>query len=127
MKFYIKVMVLKIMNRIRNDIILISCILIIAIIGFLIYLGITPKNNLFVYVYNDKELIEIIDINENKEITVNEVIIIIGNKEVYVKTSACSDQICVHQGKIKNAGQTITCLPQRVFIQIEGNGVDVGI
>ncbi len=115
------------MNKVKNDIILIGSILLVAIIGLLIYLGLTPKNNLCVYIYNDKELIEIIDINENKELTINEVIVIIDNKEVYVKLSPCSDQVCIHQGKIKNAGQTITCLPQRVFIQIEGNGVDVGI
>ena len=46
---------------------------------------------------------------------------------VYVVSSSCKDKVCVHQGKIKSAGQTITCLPQHVFIQLEGSEVDVGV
>ncbi|MDE5855798.1 MAG: NusG domain II-containing protein, partial [Anaeroplasmataceae bacterium] len=46
---------------------------------------------------------------------------------VYVKASSCKDKVCMHQGKIHSAGQTITCLPQRVFIQLEGSEVDVGV
>lgn len=115
------------MSKIKNDAILICSILIIAVVGLLLYLSLTPKNNLAVYIYSDKELVEVIAIDEQKEIVINEVVIIIENSEVYVKASPCSDQVCVHQGKIKSAGQTITCLPQRVFIQIEGSGVDVGI
>lgn len=115
------------MSKIKNDAILICSILIIAVVGLLVYLSLAPKNNLAVYIYNDKELVEVIAIDEQKEIVINEVVIIIENSEVYVTSSPCSDQVCVHQGKIKSAGQTITCLPQRVFIQIEGSGVDVGI
>lgn len=115
------------MRKYRNDILLILGLVLIAILGVILYFTLQKKENLLVRVYFDKELIEEVSIVEDKEIIVNDVIIIIKNEEVYVQASSCKDQICVHQGKIRSAGQTITCLPQRVFIQIEGSGVDVGV
>lgn len=115
------------MRKYRNDILLILGLVLIAVLGVILYFTLQKKENLLVRVYFDKELIEEVSIVEDKEIIVNDVIIIIKNEEVYVQTSICKDQICVHQGKIRSAGQTITCLPQRVFIQIEGSGVDVGV
>lgn len=115
------------MKKIRNDIILIGSLVLIAIIGMILFFTLQKKENLSVYIYYDKKLVEVVDLDENKEIVVNEVVVVIENKTVYVKASSCKDKVCVHQGKIKHAGQTITCLPQRVFIQLEGSEVDVGI
>ncbi|MDE7161633.1 MAG: NusG domain II-containing protein [Anaeroplasmataceae bacterium] len=115
------------MRKYKNDFILIGSLLLIAILGLVLYFSLQKKDNLRVYVYYNKELVETIDIRETKEIVVNDVVILVDNGSVSVQYSTCKDQICVHQGKIQSAGQTITCLPQRVFIQIEGSGVDVGI
>lgn len=115
------------MLKYRNDILLIGSLIAITILGLVFYFCLPKKENLCVYIYLDKELIEVVDLKEEKEFTIQNAVIVIDKGEVYVKESPCKDQICVHQGKIKSAGQTITCLPQRVFIQIEGSGVDVGI
>lgn len=115
------------MKKIRNDIILIGCLILIMIISFVLYFTLQKKDNLMVYIYYDKELVEVADFNKNQEFVVNGVVIVIENETVYVKTSSCIDKICMHQGKIKSAGQTITCLPQRVFIKLEGSEVDVGV
>lgn len=115
------------MKKIRNDIILIGSLLLIAIIGVVLYFSLQKKDNLSVYIYLDKELIVSADLKKDQEITINTVVIVIENESVYVKSSSCKDKVCVNQGKIQYAGQTITCLPQRVFIQIEGSEVDVGI
>ena len=76
---------------------------------------------------SEKELVEYLDLHQDTEILINSVVVKIQNQEVQVISSDCKDQICVHQGRIHYAGQTITCLPQRVFIKIEGSEVDVGI
>ena len=115
------------MKKIRNDIILISSLILIAIIGLILYFALQKKDNLSVYIYCDKELVEVADLKQNHELVVNDVVIVIENGMVYVKASSCKDKVCMHQGKIKAAGQTITCLPQRVFIKLEGSEVDVGI
>ncbi|MCM1130589.1 MAG: NusG domain II-containing protein [Roseburia sp.] len=115
------------MKKIRNDIILITSLILIAIIGLILYFTLQKKGNLSVYIYYDKELVEVVDLKKNQELVVNDVVIVIENETVYVKASSCKDKVCMHQGKIHSAGQTITCLPQRVFIQLEGSEVDVGI
>ena len=63
---------------------------------------------------------------EDKEVTVekdghvNKVMIKDG--KVWMKSASCKNQICVHTGKISNAGQSIVCLPNRVSVTIEGKG-----
>ena len=46
---------------------------------------------------------------------------IIKDGQVQMTKSDCKNQICVHQGRISRAGQTIACLPNRVLIRIEQN------
>jgi hypothetical protein len=45
-----------------------------------------------------------------------------------VVSSPCANQLCVAQGKIHRAGGSISCLPNRVMITIQGgnNGIDGG-
>ncbi|EGT3615223.1 NusG domain II-containing protein [Clostridium perfringens] len=40
--------------------------------------------------------------------------------EVYMRDTNCSDRVCIRQGKISKVGESIVCLPNRVFIEIEG-------
>lgn len=115
------------MHKLRNDIILIVGILLISIVFILIYFSLSNKDNLVVYIYHDKQLVTEISLSENKEIEIGDLIVVIEDNYVYVKESSCDDKICVNQGKINMSGQTITCLPNRVVIKLEGKGVDVGI
>ena len=46
--------------------------------------------------------------------------------------SDCNDQLCVHMGDIEHSGEWAACLPNKVFIMIEGGpddeeGVDAGV
>ena len=63
---------------------------------------------------------------EDKEVTVEKdghvnKVMIKGGK-VWMESASCKNQICVHTGKISNAGQSIVCLPNRVSVTIEGKG-----
>ena len=40
--------------------------------------------------------------------------------EAWITDASCPDHICEKQGKISRSGQTITCLPNRVMIEIQG-------
>ena len=115
------------MRNIRNDLILILSLLLLIGLGTALYFGLREKEDIMVHIYYEKEKVAVLEINENREFEINQVIIVIENQEVYVKFSTCKDQICVHQGHISSSGQTITCLPQRVVVQLVGKGVDVGI
>lgn len=115
------------MHKLRNDLILISVLVLIAVISLVLFFTLSEKENLTVLIYENNELIYEGDMEEEKEITCNQVTIIINKDGVYVLQSNCKDQICVHQGKIHRAGQTIICLPNQVVVRLEGRKVDVGI
>ena len=55
--------------------------------------------------------------------------LVIADGQVWLEEASCPDKLCVHQGKIQYAGQSIICLPNQVSVTIEDeqdkNGVDV--
>ena len=54
--------------------------------------------------------------------------LVIADGQVWLEEASCPDKLCVHQGKIQYAGQSIICLPNKVSVTIEDeqdkNGVD---
>lgn len=44
------------------------------------------------------------------------------DNRIRVSETNCADQSCLRMGFIERAGQTIVCLPNRVVVQITGNG-----
>ena len=46
--------------------------------------------------------------------------VVIEDGHVHVPDSPCTNKICVSTGRIQRTGQWIICLPNDVFIRIEG-------
>ena len=44
----------------------------------------------------------------------------VADGAVYVASSDCPNQDCVHSGAISRAGQSIVCLPEQVVVTLEG-------
>jgi hypothetical protein len=42
-----------------------------------------------------------------------------------VVSSPCANQTCVSSGAIHSAGQWVACLPNRVFVSVEGGGMEL--
>ena len=74
-------------------------------------------------------------VTERHSLTINGVytlnggsnILVIENGEAWLSEADCPDHLCVKTGKIRYNGQTITCLPNRLTVTVEGgesNGVD---
>lgn len=38
----------------------------------------------------------------------------------FVESSPCRDKICIHMGKISRNGEWAACLPNRVFLRVQG-------
>ena len=47
-------------------------------------------------------------------------VIVIKDRQVYMKESNCKNQICVHEGTISRTNQSIICLPNEVSVEIVG-------
>ena len=51
-------------------------------------------------------------------------ILVIEGSEAWLSEADCPDLLCVKQGKIRYNGQTITCLPNRLTVTVEGGASD---
>jgi hypothetical protein len=51
----------------------------------------------------------------------------IAGKDVRVEDSPCPNQTCVAAGAISKSGQWIACLPNEVFVRIDGGAEDARI
>ena len=54
-------------------------------------------------------------------------VLVVENGEAWLSYADCPDHLCIKMGKIRYTGQTITCLPNRLTVTIEGgesDGVD---
>lgn len=116
-------------HRIRNDIILIVSLVLIAAVSLVAFFSCSSRDNLFLEVYYRDEQVLRVSLDEDKEYEaigeLSAVKIKVLNKDVWVVESECEDKICIHQGHINRAGQTITCLPNKVYLKIVGgSGVD---
>ena len=43
---------------------------------------------------------------------------------ISVSSADCPDKICIHQGRLTQAGIPIVCMPHRLVIRIEGEEID---
>jgi hypothetical protein len=50
--------------------------------------------------------------------------IIIHNGEAHISESPCDNKLCILMGSISKTGQWAACMPNRVFISIEGGKDD---
>lgn len=117
------------MKKIRNDIILITSILIIIAIFFLVLFLNQKSDNLVCQIYKNDTLVNEIKLDHEEQIKIETtdgyVVISITKDYVEFLESTCPDKVCVHQGKINKSGQTITCLPNKIYVKLVGKGADV--
>ena len=117
------------MKKFRNDIILITSILIIIAIFFLVLFLNQKSDNLVCQIYKNDELVNEVRLDHDEQIKIETtdgyVLINITKDYVEFLESTCPDKVCVHQGKINKSGQTITCLPNKIYVKLVGKGADV--
>lgn len=111
-------------HTIRNDIILVVCLLLVAAIG-IFYLFVLRHRGDAVEVKVDgkpygtyllsKDITEDIHTGKNNE-CLNRLVIKEG--KAYMQTATCPDGICVAHAPIFRDGESIVCLPQRVVITV---------
>ena len=121
-------------KKLRNDIILIASLLLIAVIALVIILSTRRKDNLIAKVYVQNDVVKTIDLstNEEKEYVIaglhGNVIVETKDGAIRVKESNCPHQDCVHMGYVSETNKPIICAYNAVYIVIEGvSDVDVEI
>ncbi|MCR5505594.1 MAG: NusG domain II-containing protein, partial [Bacilli bacterium] len=122
-------------KKIRNDIILIGIILLLAIGALIPILLTQKKNNLIAKIFVQNDLVETIDLSkkEDKYYIINGTH---GQVKVHTKEGAiaivesnCPHHDCVNMGYVSTTNRPIVCAYNAVYIEIVGakyNDVEVG-
>ena len=114
-------------KTIRNDIILIASLLLVAVISLIVILSTRTKANLVAKVYVQNDIVETIDLSkkEEKDYTVHglngDLTIHTRNGEICVSKSNCPHQDCVKIGYVGTSNRPIICAYNAVYIVIEGH------
>ncbi len=115
----------KLLNKHKNDFILIGTVVILTLICIIIFALLTKKGETVKiivdgktqYTYNlsdDSEKVVLTGENDEFQNTV-----VIENGKAYVESANCPDKICVAHKAISKEGQTIVCLPHKLVVAIE--------
>ena len=110
-------------HRIRNDLILIGTLLVIALAAF-IFVKINKSAGDYAVVYVDTVEEARFSLSEDTEYEINGAngginTLVISNGSAFLEDADCPDRLCVKQGSISNVGESIICLPHKVVIAIE--------
>ncbi len=107
----------------RNDLVLVLIILCVAGIVYALFFSGSSAGKEAVVSVNG-EVVAHLPLSEDTEFSADGAqyhnTVVIENGEAYVSYADCPDQICVNTGHISKTGQTITCLPNRMVVEIVG-------
>lgn len=117
-------------RKIRNDIILVAVIALIAAAG-LLFFGLNKEVGAFAAVNINGEQTAIYPLYENTEVTIttgenneNINVLTILDGKAYVSEANCPDGICAETRAAQYVGETIVCLPHKVVIEIVAENTD---
>ena len=111
------------MKKYRADIVLIGLLIIMAFISYIVIFNFMSKHGDVVEVYSQSKLIKKVPLDTDTEFEVkidNHVNVIrVENGFVFILDADCPDKLCKKQGKIRNSGETIICLPNKIVIRVD--------
>ncbi len=111
-------------KQLRNDLILIGTILIIALSVALIFMLTAKKGNYVKITVDGKQIAEY-PLEKDAELKIETDygynVLVIKDGCASVIKADCRDKICQHHHAIKNEGESIICLPHKLAIFVEGD------
>ena len=107
----------------RNDIVLVAVLLLLG--GALaLFLWLTRQAGGTVAVQIDGETVMELPLGEDIQIVLGEGAhsntLVIRDGKAQVAEASCPDRICVRQGAVQYAGESIVCLPHKLVVTVEG-------
>ena len=123
------------MKKYKNDIILVSIILLVAIISLVLFNVLSKKDDLKAMIYYDETLVETIELSKlSDEITVykvtgenGEVIIEAKHNAIRIVHANCDQSYCENVGFSSSTSQPIICVPNKIYIKLVSSKPEVDI
>ena len=112
-------------KSLRNDLILICSLLLVAVISLVVVLSTLAKDKLVAKIYVGDEIVEVVDLSkkEEKNYTVHgingDLNIHTHDGAICVANSNCPHQDCVNMGYVSTTNKPIICAYNQVYIIIE--------
>ena len=112
------------MKKIKNDMILLTGILLTALMIWLVPMLLNKDAPAVVRILQDGQEIGIYSVLEDQTIAIpyeeeGYNLLLISGGQVSVSDADCPDGLCVRQRAIARNGESIICLPHKLVIQIE--------
>ena len=109
----------------KNDLILLIILLLICAVSGAGYYFTHRTPALRAEVSIDGEIVQVLDLSRDQEVTIQGARygtnhLVVKNGEIWCSDASCPDKVCVHQGKQSMDGDSITCLPNLMFVWIIG-------
>ena len=112
-------------KSLKNDLILIGSLLLVAIISLVVVLSTRTKDSLIAKIYVRDEVVEVIDLSKKEEKTYtvhginDDMNIHTRDGAICVANSNCPRQDCVNMGYVSTTNKPIICAYNQVYIVIE--------
>lgn len=107
----------------KGDIILAVSLIILCVMLFAFSFGKTQSLKAEIYVSGEKtHSIVLSEVEESYTVTENYCQLLIEKDGVSFVFSECGDQLCVKRGKLKNQGDTMACVPEKVVVILKSDG-----
>lgn len=115
--------------KIRNDIILIGfLLLIVGVISYFLYFNNSQNeaSSLQLQILIDGELTDTYELTDEAQKIILDTgnVIVIEERQVYMKDASCPDGLCMKQGHISRAGESIICLPHKLVLRLVDNATN---
>lgn len=103
----------------KGDIAVAITVLFVALISALFPFHLSKDNGEKVIVKKNNQTVYEgkLDVDDTVDLVGN--VIVIKDKEVYMKSANCKNGLCVRHKKISKAGESIVCLPNKVTVEIK--------
>lgn len=114
-------------KKLRSDIVLIGVLLIISL-SVLLFVFLTREEGAVADVYVDGVKVAEYPLSIDGVYYINNGsnVLVIEDGAAYMREANCPDKFskngCVNTGKISYVGQTIVCLPNKIIVEIVGEG-----
>ena len=109
----------------KGDIILVISLIITSVMLFAFSFSKSESLKAEIYVDGEKlHSITLSEVTESYTLTENYCQLLIEKDGVSFVFSYCGDQLCVKRGKLKNQGDTMACVPEKVVVILKSDGKD---
>ena len=106
----------------KGDIILVVSLIVITLMMFVF--SFSGSENLIAEIYVDGEKahsIALEEVTESYTINENYCQLLVEKDGVSFVFSDCGDKLCIKRGKLKNQGDTMACVPEKVVVIIKSD------